>query len=284
MPACPNCGRQTLRTRDWACQWCGYPLLSRAYKKIDKTFKQLQEERSASLRSAYPAPEPETETETEYGPVPETAPQAPPAYQHPVKPAFDFRPEPAAAPVRPPEPEERRQPEAPPSISAPRAEIIVTPRPAPVAPPAQMAPPAPVAPPPPAPQLAPPPAPQPPPLPAPVAVAPPSLDSIDDGSVLSVDQLDALYAANRLGVHSKLLNKTIVVTGFVEKVFIRDHIDVRYIVLTGARKNVTWPVRCNFDKESISRMERLTEGQEVSLRGRYDGYGKNIIFKECVLA
>ncbi len=40
-----NCGQRTARTEDWACQWCGYPLLSRFYKKIPKTYKKLQEER-----------------------------------------------------------------------------------------------------------------------------------------------------------------------------------------------------------------------------------------------
>ncbi len=44
MGKCPNCGRATARTEDWACQWCGYPLLSRAYKKIPKTFRQLKGE------------------------------------------------------------------------------------------------------------------------------------------------------------------------------------------------------------------------------------------------
>ncbi|MCK5577553.1 MAG: hypothetical protein KAI14_04470 [Dehalococcoidales bacterium] len=44
MPGCHNCGRETARTEDWACQWCGYPLLSGNYKKLDKTYRQLQEE------------------------------------------------------------------------------------------------------------------------------------------------------------------------------------------------------------------------------------------------
>ena len=45
MPKCPNCGLETLRTEDWACQWCGYPPLSSAYKMIPKTYKQLKQER-----------------------------------------------------------------------------------------------------------------------------------------------------------------------------------------------------------------------------------------------
>jgi hypothetical protein len=68
----------------------------------------------------------------------------------------------------------------------------------------------------------------------------------------------------------------------VNKVFIRDHIDVRYLVLTGARR-VIWSARCSFEKESVGPMSRLSEGQAVALRAKYDGYGKNIIFKNCEL-
>ena len=35
---CPNCGQHTGRTEDWACQWCGYPVLSESYKKIEGTY------------------------------------------------------------------------------------------------------------------------------------------------------------------------------------------------------------------------------------------------------
>jgi ribosomal protein L37AE/L43A len=45
MKKCPNCDRPTKRTLDWACQWCGYPLVSKSYKEIPKTFRQLKEER-----------------------------------------------------------------------------------------------------------------------------------------------------------------------------------------------------------------------------------------------
>ena len=45
MPNCPNCGLPTKRTEDWTCQLCGHPLLSKSYKQIPKTYKQVQEER-----------------------------------------------------------------------------------------------------------------------------------------------------------------------------------------------------------------------------------------------
>ena len=27
VPDCPNCGQPTSRTKDWVCQWCGYPMM-----------------------------------------------------------------------------------------------------------------------------------------------------------------------------------------------------------------------------------------------------------------
>ena len=49
MARCPNCGRETRRTIDWCCQWCGYPLFSGSYKKIDKTYKELKDERTGTV-------------------------------------------------------------------------------------------------------------------------------------------------------------------------------------------------------------------------------------------
>ena len=101
---------------------------------------------------------------------------------------------------------------------------------------------------------------------------------------ISVDQLDELFRANMVGTHTKFTGKTLAVTGVVAKVFIRDHIDVRYIVLNGSQKKMLWSARCSFGKESMSQMGRLNEGQTVTVQGKYDGYSKNILFKDCVLA
>lgn len=57
MRKCPNCGRVAVKTEDWACQWCGYPLLSASYE-ISKNYKELREERlQPELKSTPPAME-----------------------------------------------------------------------------------------------------------------------------------------------------------------------------------------------------------------------------------
>ena len=65
--------------------------------------------------------------------------------------------------------------------------------------------------------------------------------------------------------------------------FVRDHLDIRYIVLKGVDKSVIWSLRCTFSKESAPQLTRLNPGEVVMVRGKYDGYGKNIIMKECAL-
>jgi len=313
MAACPNCGRQTQRTKDWACQWCGYPLVSRAYKKIDKTFKELQEERNLTLRSTQPEGEPEFEPESE----PEREPEPEPRPRPPARPVS----KPAPKPEPTPQPKPKQEPEAAPEpvqqLSPPK-QTATPPRPEPVAkspepqpepatkqPVIQLPPPGPKpAPPPqpvsqteeapePEPLITPPPEPKkelPPatkpeikiePEPAPAAAI--KLDKIQDGMEITADQIDALFKADKAGAHSKFTEKTLVIKGIVGRVFVREHLEIRYIVLTGTNKRIVWSLRCTFNKEDSSKLTRLTEGQEVTVRGKYDGFSKNIIFKECTL-
>ncbi len=109
------------------------------------------------------------------------------------------------------------------------------------------------------------------------------LESAAGGVAISVNDLNSLYQADKLTTHTKLTDKVIKVTGAVGKVFVRDHLDIRYIVLAGDKKAGPWSVRCSFDKESISQLNQLSKGQVVTVQGKYDGYGKNIILKDCVL-
>ena len=257
MARCPNCARETLRTKDWVCQWCGYPLLSGFYRRIDKTFKDIQEERDLARQA------PETE---ESRPRPE-----PPL---PTRPDLELevrrRTEATPRPERVPEPAPRPKPEP---------ELKKEPEPGP--PPASMQPTPPAALPEPIPESPPPPLPE--PAPETPEAPPPRLEEIVDGAEITVDHLDALYRANRTAAHARLTGKVLSVKGLIERVVIRDHLDVRYVLLKGARKTNAWNVRGSFEREHNSEMGRLTEGQAVTVRGRYDGSSKNILFKDCVL-
>lgn len=133
MPKCPNCHRETVRTEDWACQLCGYPLLSESYRKIPKTYRQLQEEKqhktyeqeSPAREEPEPASEPEPELMSEPGPVPqaESAPELEPEPVPQLEPASEPEPEPEPVPQPEPAPELEPEPESEPM--PPEIEITV---------------------------------------------------------------------------------------------------------------------------------------------------------------
>jgi len=114
MAQCPNCSRQASRTKDWACQWCGYPLLSGSFKEIPKTYRQLKEE-GLNQPEATPKPEVIPESEPEQKPEPETTQEI----ELEIKPLAEPKEEPyketekEEEPVVEAEPEPEPEPEAP---------------------------------------------------------------------------------------------------------------------------------------------------------------------------
>jgi hypothetical protein len=308
MADCPNCGRQAFRTKDWACQWCGYPLISNAFKVIDKTYKELQEERLNVSKQNRPQEKSENKTERQPAPAPRIAP--------PRKPAYKPRPEPESLPQPPndesalaepitqsitiqPEPTlipEPVEPE-PTVINLTEANAEPTPTPEPVVenppeptvmitpPPQSEVTPEPVQAAAPEPEPGPPPQPEPVIEPQPEPEPEPSIkpEDITDDMELMTEEINLLFRKDKERADNGLTGKTIIIRGVVDKVFVRDHLDIRYIMLTNAKKNMNWNLRCTFNKEESSKLGRLQEGQEALVRGTYDGYSKNIIFKDCAL-
>ncbi len=264
MRKCPNCGQTAERTEDWACQWCGYPLLSKSYKQIPKTYRQLKEEkldkqkppvREEIVVSFPPShgtlplthtrePEPEPVAEPEPEPVAEPEPE--PVAEPEPEPVAEPEPEPEPEPVAEPEPEPVAEPEPEPE-----------PKPEPV------------------PQLEPEPVPQPEPVPL------PKPESAAGG--ITVEELYSAYSADAMAADKKFTNKTLTVTGVVDRITVNDVHDIYYIVLASAEKKEQWNVRCTFDKKHGPQLDRLTTGQTVTAQGKYDGYKVNILMKDCVL-
>ncbi|MFQ6122727.1 MAG: hypothetical protein ACE5LA_06710 [Dehalococcoidales bacterium] len=120
MPRCPNCGQETARTEDWACQLCGYPLLSKAYKKVPKTYRELQEEKQYKTYepewSARKEPEPALEPEPE--PVLEPAPELEAEQISEPEPMPQLKPAPKLEAEQISEPELIYQPEPAPELEA----------------------------------------------------------------------------------------------------------------------------------------------------------------------
>ena len=273
MRKCPNCGQAAERTEDWACQWCSYPLLSKSYKKIPKTYQQLKEENPPEPA---PAPEPEAVAVPEPAPTPEPEPAPAPKPEAVVVPP----PEPAPAPK--PEPVVEAPPEP---VPAPKPEAVVVPEPAP----------APAPEPEPAPALKPEavavPEPEPTPAPKPEAVAEPKPEPAPapkptpkpGTSGIAVEELYSAYSADEMAADAKFADKTLTVTGVVDRITVNDVHGIYYIILASAEKKEQWNVRCTFVRKDGPQLNRLTAGQTVTVRGEYNGYKANILMGDCVL-
>lgn len=299
MPKCPNCGLETARTEDWACQWCGYPLISGSYKKLPMTFRQLQAEKSPAPEPPVrvepvpePTPEPEAVTEAKSKPVippePEVIPKPAPESEATPEPEPELKPEPEPESVPVPEPEVMPEPEAetePIPESAPAPEPEPTPEPE-----TELEPePEPVIKPEPAPAATPEPAIIPEAAPVAEVKTPsepaPALEPHPDSGIIetSVAQLNAAYRQDKAGTNARLKDSVLLVTGVVDKIVLREHLGIQYLLLSSGSNQERFNVRCTFDSQQGAALRRLTEGESVTVKGSYGGYERNIMLKDCAL-
>jgi len=134
--------------------------------------------------------------------------------------------------------------------------------------------------------VAPPPAPEPEPAPQMAQPVPASNLEPEPSTgmvVATVDELAAAFAKDKAAANAKLADKVLKLTGTVDKVFVKDHLDIFYIVLTNTRGQNSWNVRCTFGREQGPLLTRLNLGQTETVQGKYSGYEKNIILKDCSL-
>jgi hypothetical protein len=126
--------------------------------------------------------------------------------------------------------------------------------------------------------------PPPPPAPAAKPAAIPTLEADPATGLITatVDELSAAFAADRAATNARLTDTTLKLTGIVEKVFIRDHLNIRYALLTGTSPAAS-SARCSFDQKHGSQLSGLTAGDQATIQGKYSGYERNIILTDCTL-
>jgi len=251
MAKCHNCGRETLRTEDWACQWCGHPLLYGPFKKIEKTYKQLKDERiNKSVREEEAGWELKHELETEK--------EMEPKQDLEVIKGIELEPEPEKVketdvaqgieqeieieeetePVQEPERElekteiEECEPEIKTEIEK-ETEAMQEPAPA--------------------------------------------------DMELDVAEILTAYEEDDIAADEKFVNKILRVTGTVSLIDIKDKLDVHYIRLTGSGGDPWLSLQCMFDKKHLSALEQLEKGHNVTVQGRYSGSIIAIRMVDCVL-
>jgi DNA-directed RNA polymerase subunit RPC12/RpoP len=288
MAKCHNCGRETLRTEDWACQWCGHPLLYGSFKKIDKTYRQLKEERlNKTVREEKIIQEPEMEPEIEKEIEPkqdlevikriklepeseleiendviqemekETVQEA-----EPEEKVEESEPEPVVEPEGEPskavedknetevEPEEEIKPE-PEVVEEPEVEEIHE-----IETEAEL-------------------------IKEPEPEPEPEPENAD--MELTVTEILVAYDEDDVAADEKFVNKILRVTGTVSMIDIKAKLDTHYIRLAGSGGDPWQSVQCIFDKKHSLALGQLEKGQTVTAQGRYSGSIIAIRMVDCVL-
>jgi len=277
MAKCPNCGREAARTKDWVCEWCGYPLPDGSFKTIGKTFRELKEERlsgqsvTEEKETAPPIIEIRPEALSRLRPQPAKKPEPPPPPATAVKPASEVKTPPAS---KPPEPSLQPKP-----VARPETVAEVKPQPKPkVASEVKAEPVAEVKPPPPPQKKTEPVAAQPAPPPE-VKAAPPPADI-----QLTVVELLSAYETDGAAADARFTNKILKITGVVDKINVKDSLNIYSITLNSPKKTALLQgVRCVFDKTYGNALNQLSSGQTVTVQGKYTGSMIDISLRECLL-
>jgi len=246
MAHCPNCGLSTVRTKDWACQWCGYPLVSGIFGKTSKTFSELKHERggettsTALLIETEPVTEPEIETnqiaEIEASTEPEPTQQTTDDATAVAEIVTDEEPELESVMEQEPTPEEEPEPE-------PVMEQEPTP-----------------------------------------AVEPePKVEESRLVQEVTVAELCSSYQSYGMAGHDEFKDSVFRVKGLVDSVVNKDVVGTYRVALTDNEPHPLGDVYCKFGKEDAAELNRLTVGQELTVEGKYEGFVTNIVLTECVL-
>jgi len=94
------------------------------------------------------------------------------------------------------------------------------------------------------------------------------------------------FQKNPTEADRKYANKYLEITGVVERTG-RDRYQVLYVVLRGGDETAKAKIECYFDvvyqQQDEARIRRLGIGQEITVRGEYDGQVSNVQLRESVL-
>ena len=290
-----------MRTADWACQWCGYPLLTGGGKRLEKTYEQLKNERLEQERGEAAEPTPAIyeqgqvhveERGPEGGQEIETKPAAKseflaeldktmaelearvasrmnkhmPAQETaivPAPPAIRMEPEtgPGLRDTVESEPEVASNP-MPERAPETEPEVLTGQLPEPVT------------------------APQPEPalisqqesvpFQAPPGVARPAAEI-----EVTVEELLSAYEADASAAQASFANKIVKATGVVSRIEVKERADIYYVNLTNEAKDRIQNVRCIFGKEKAGQLNGIVPGQALTVQGRFDGSVIDIRMRDC---
>ncbi|MFC2016416.1 hypothetical protein ACFLUF_01755, partial [Chloroflexota bacterium] len=100
---------------------------------------------------------------------------------------------------------------------------------------------------------------------------------------IAAEELLSAYEVDGVAADAKFANKILKVTGVVDRIEVKDILDIYYINLTSTERNLLQDLRCVFDKKHGPDLRRLSLGETVTVQGKYDGTIMDIRMRDCTL-
>jgi hypothetical protein len=303
MSRCPNCFRETMRTKDWACYLCGYPLSSPVYKLIDKTYGEIRHDRlnakkqpvqvddqiyedfeqeiviskerqSIPLVSEIDIVE-KYDAGQDYGTSTEEIISEEPEFKEEIVEfikATEEKGEETACEddIQPDsannEPEETETPECNIEVTDTFVEVQEVSEASDsliINKPEDT---------------------------SPVEEEPenipvqPKIEPIPQADIdITIDELFANYSADHVSATNKYVNKRLRLSGYAAAIDIKEVLAIHYIRLTDASLDVMKSVQCMFDKKYADNLRSLEKGQQITVQGKYTGSLIAMRMADCVL-
>ena len=100
---------------------------------------------------------------------------------------------------------------------------------------------------------------------------------------VTVEEVYSACESDMAAANTRFRDKVLKVTGVVDRIEVKDMLDIYYITLNNAERNLLQGIRCVFGRKYGPELTKLIAGQTVTVRGRYDGSIMDICIRDCVL-
>ncbi len=253
MANCPNCGQSTERTQDWACQWCGYPLVSGSFRQIPKTYQEAKAERLQNLATVEVV-ETDVQEAADITEAPEVTPDVSEATAESAIPEAEIADEAeqtvGAGPELEPEPSPEREP---------KTEVESTSEGEPVA--------------------------------EDSAEADETGESVAEAEttqspgiiLVTVEELNEVCKVDSEAAEARFAGSILQITAEVGRILPVESSEKPCLILISSEKPTAMNILCIFGKQHEAAINKLSEGQLVTVQGRYDGCVMNILVNDCAL-
>lgn len=245
MANCPNCGRATERTQDWVCQWCGYPLPSGSFRQIAKTYQEVKAERLRDLATVDVAGT-DSQEKGDVFEVPEVIESVSEEVTEleVAEAEVVVAAEPEIKPESTPGPVAEVEPTSESEPTEEDSEEVAEAR-------------------------------------EPVA----DTETPEPPGILNINIKDLSEAceADSEAAEARFAGSILQITAEVGRIPVVESSENPCIILISSEEPTAMNVLCIFDKRYEEEVNRLSEGQLVTVQGRYDGCVMNVLVNDCVL-